>query len=200
MQLSRQADDKISFFLAPTHPALVHPLHAWGSIKNDSYLLVLSPKSVTPPHVTFWTPNDTFCRKSGLFKWMDGWVGTTLKTAITTRVPVVLLTDVTSPCLSYRLCTYVATILPFKSVKSPKTDLFPHCLLLPLFAQFKRTHLSKIPIATHRSKKGSYLSSSGNSPIRAWCIQLKRMQQHESHSLGEEQNEFKIPLYFFETL
>ena len=127
-------------------------------------------------------------------------MGNTLKTAITTRVPVVLLTDVTSPCLSYRLCTYVATILPFKSVKSPKTDLFPHCLLLPLFAQFKRTHLSKIPIATHRSKKGSYLSSSGNSPIRAWCIQLKRMQQHESHSLGEEQNEFKIPLYFFEML
>ena len=75
LQLSRQADDKISFFLAPTHRALVHPLHDWGSIKNDSYLLVLSPKSVTPPYVTFWTPNDTFCRKSGLFKWMDGyWV------------------------------------------------------------------------------------------------------------------------------
>ena len=49
MQLSRQADDKISFFLAPTHRALVHPLHDWGSIKNDSYLLVLSPKSVTEP-------------------------------------------------------------------------------------------------------------------------------------------------------
>ena len=127
---------------------------------------------------------------------MDGWIGNTLKTAITTRALVVLITDVTSPCLSYRLCTYVATILPFKSVKSPKTDLFPHCLLLPLFAQFKRTHLSKIPIATHRSKIGSYLSSSG----RAWCIQLKRMQQHESHSLGEEQNEFKIPLYFFDML
>ena len=121
-------------------------------------------------------------------------MGNTLKTAITTRAPVVLITDVTSPCLSYRLCTYVATILPFKSVKSPKTDLFPHCLLLPLFAQFKTTHLSKIPIATHRSKIGSYLSSSGNSPIRAWCIQLKRMQQHESHSLGEKQNEFKICL------
>ena len=71
---------------------------------------------------------------------------------------------------------------------------------LPLFAQFKRTHLSKIPIATHRSKIGSYLSSSGNSPSQAWCIQLKRMQQHESHSLGEEQNESKIPLYFFEML